>query len=370
MPRSKVRPRAIGLHIYSGSFTLGIQQAGFEIGGQWEEGPWGGKTFELNFPNVPHPLEPADWPVAQEQGRVSLVYSNPPCAPWSMAGAKLGMADPRVAYTDNCVNTALQVEPDFFVWESVCRAFTLGRPKVDEIIEKFHRARYAVTILFTNALLHGVPQSRERFHLIAHRYRLPLQAPKLDYDTVRTVRWAIKDLESKAVPAGRKAKVPAHVYEPYDERGLNVVDRLAQGEGWDKAYARAVADGVPASKARFLCWRLWYDAPCGTIADVTALVHPTQRRRLTVREAARLSGYPDSFQFAVHEGRKYRYSGGVCKEDVTQAVMSPVGRFLGDMFREALDEADPAEPGGLEVVDWRPLARSFSPQRFAKAKGL
>ena len=319
-----MRPRAIGIHIYAGTFTLGIQQAGFKIAGQWEEGPWGAKTFELNFPGVPHPLDRGDWPVAEARGRTALVYVNPPCAPWSMAGAKLGLADPRVVHTDTCVETALQIEPDFFMWESVCRAFTIGRPKVDEITEKFHQKGYAITILFTNAILHGVPQSRERFILIAHRYQLDLQAPQVDYEKVVTVRQAIGDLEKSAVATGQKVKVPAHVYEPYDERGLNVAARLAQGGSWDKAYDQAVADGVPAKKARFLSWRLWYDAPCGTIADVTALVHPTQDRSLTIREAARLSGLPDSFEFAKHEGRKYRYSGNICKEDVTQAVMAPV----------------------------------------------
>lgn len=361
-------PKAIGLHIYSGTFTFGIREAGFEIAGQWEEGPWGAATFDLNFPGVPHPLERADWPVAEARGNTTLMYANPPCAPWSMAGAKLGMADPRVVYTDHCVDTALQVKPDFFVWESVCRAFTLGRPKVDEITEKFHRQGYAVTILFTNAVLHGVPQSRERFHFIAHRFRLPFQTPQVDYKDVMTVRQAIGDLEKSAVPVGVGTETPTHVYEPYDERGRNVLERLSQGEGWDKAYARAVADGVPAKKARFLCWRLWYDAPCGTIADVNALVHPTADRCLTIREAARLCGLPDSFEFADHGEKKYRYTGGVCKEDVTQAVMAPVGRFLGQTFLKALDAGERAEAGSLEMIDWRKLARPYSPRRFAKEK--
>ena len=34
---------AVGIHIYSGAFTIGVEKH-FKILGQWEEGPWGAKT--------------------------------------------------------------------------------------------------------------------------------------------------------------------------------------------------------------------------------------------------------------------------------------------------------------------------------------
>ncbi|KKL65998.1 hypothetical protein LCGC14_2149350, partial [marine sediment metagenome] len=115
------RPVALGLHIYSGAFTLGMSRH-FKIIGQWEEGPWAADTFELNFPKVPHPLALEDWPVRDVQPQV--MYANPPCAPWSAAGSRLGMADPRVQFTKNCVELALQLKPEVFVVESVCRAWS------------------------------------------------------------------------------------------------------------------------------------------------------------------------------------------------------------------------------------------------------
>lgn len=361
-------PTAVGLHIYSGAFTCGVQKAGWDVLGQWEEGDWGAKTFELNFPRVPHPLKLEDWPVSEYRGRVSLVMCNPPCAPWSVAGARLGMRDPRLVYTDNSVNAALKIEPDFFVWESVCRAYTFGREKVDEVAMKWRRAGYAVTILLTNAILHGTPQWRERFHFIAHRYKLGLRVPQID--VVPMVRSVIGDIEHLAVPVGEKSKLANHVYAVPGEREVNVLERLGEGEGWDKGYQRAVEDGVPARKARFICGRLWYDSTCRTLADVSATMHPTQSRAITIREAARLSGYPDGFVFAPQEGRKYGWSGGFRPEDVTQAVMPPVGEYLARQFSRALDVAEEAEPGEPEVIDWRPLARPLSPGRYAKAQGL
>lgn len=357
------RPKAVGVHIYSGAFSVGVQRAGFELAGVWEEGPWGAATFELNFPNVHHPLERKGWPVKGERD-VVMMYANPPCAPWSLAGSRRGMADPRVAFTDHCVEAALAVEPDFFVWESVCQAFKTGRKKVDQATRRFNRRGYAVTVLMTNSVLHGAPQWRDRFHLIAHRYELDLRVPLVGYGDVATTRQAIEDLENSAVSSGQEERVPNHVYEQFDERGLNVVRRIQEGEGWDVGYERAVAEGVPAKKARYLAGRMTYDAPSRTIADVACMVHPVLDRMITIREAARLCGYPDTFVFAP-EGPRHKGFNGVRREDVTQAVMPPVGEFLGRTFLRALDSGREATPGrGFELVDWRPLARPFSPKRF------
>ena len=367
------RPKAIGVHIYSGAFTVGVERAGFEIAGDWEEGPWGAATFELNFPTVPHPMEQKDWPIREVRANedVVMMFANPPCAPWSLAGSKLGMADPRLVYTDASVSAALKVEPDFFVWESVCQAFRTGREKVDEVVRKFNRKGYGVTVLMTNSVLHGAAQWRERFHLIAHRYELDLRRPLVGFEDVITVRMAIEDLENSAVPAGRKEKIPNHVYEPFDERGMNVAKRMAQGEGWGNAYERAVADGIPARKARFLAGRMRYDSPSRTIADIACMTHPTKNRTLTIREAARLCGYPDDFVFAgsKNPARDKGYN-GVRREDVTQAVMPPVAEFLGRTFLRALDVGEEVKSRrGFEMVDWRPYARGFSSKRFAVAQG-
>ncbi|KKL64114.1 hypothetical protein LCGC14_2168310, partial [marine sediment metagenome] len=141
-------PTALGLHIYSGAFTLGMSRH-FEIVGQWEEGDWGAATFELNFPRVPHPLTLEDWPT--RDARPTVMFANPPCAPWSAAGGQLGMADPRVQFTKNCMDAALTLKPEIYVVESVCRAWSpkFGRQLFEEYAERFQRLGYAVTILLT-----------------------------------------------------------------------------------------------------------------------------------------------------------------------------------------------------------------------------
>ncbi|XP_062179243.1 DNA (cytosine-5)-methyltransferase CMT2-like isoform X2 [Phragmites australis] len=72
--------------------------------------------------------------------------------------------------------------------------------------------------------------------------------------------------------------------------------------------------------------RLWWDEVVGTVltcpnVHMQALIHPAQDRLLTIRESARLQGFPDSFRFRGTVKDRYRQIGN--------AVAIPVGRALG-----------------------------------------
>lgn len=371
------KPTAVGMHIYSGAWTLGFMDD-FEILGQWEELDAGTWTFRKNLGDkIPHVLSSsAEWPVAEimkQHDYVNLVYANPPCAPWSTAGAKLGMNDPRIQFAKNVSMVGKSLQPDFFIVESVCRAWspTGGRPLYQEMAKAWGEAGYAVTVWFTNTVLHGAPQYRERFHFIAHRFKLDLDnfTPPTAAEIV-TVRDAIEDLEMTAVSSesGKPMALPNHNYGEPKQKALNVMERLQEGEGWERGIERAQAEGLEAGKARFIAGRIRYDAPSPTLLDISQVAHPTQPRTLTVREAARLCGYPDWYEFGPlsEKMRDYR----VDSSQLTQAALPFISRFIGDRFTKALDRADDVTPlrsvDDITIVDYRPHAKQFRPRIFER----
>jgi len=337
----------------------------FKIIGQWEEGPWGATTFELNFPNVPHPLTLEDWPKFSSV-QPQVIFANPPCAPWSVAGSRLGLADPRVQYTRNCLETALALKPEVCVIESVCRAWspTGGQPLYEEYAGHFQRLGYAVTILLTNAVLHGAPQWRERFHFIAHRGELELPEPHVTKADVLTIKDVIQDIADSAVfnDEGALPSIPNHVAPRARRKDQRVINALKQGEGWSACAQKLEAKGLEVGKARFIAGRLRYNSPSPTLLDINSMVHPVKNRHLTVREGARLCGYPDDFVFAIDS----RSKGMARAADVTQAVLPTMGDYLGGRIMLSLD-SDAAEPGALRVIDFRKLGREYSASKFAKA---
>src|SRR3990167_7377335 len=212
------RPGAIGCHIYSGAFTLGMAKR-FDILAQLEEGPWGAETFKLNFPKTPHYTQAESWPLVLEnlaKQRPSVVFANPPCACWSPIGAKLGDKDPRFKFTENSFNVAMALDPEIFVMEGVPGAWSSSRGGGKEAYPRLSREAglrgYQTTILLTNALLHGGNQSRERFHFIVHRPELSIPTPWPG--VFPSVNEVIGDLADSAVFLGEEEpRVPNHVVE-------------------------------------------------------------------------------------------------------------------------------------------------------------
>ena len=355
------RPTALGLHIYSGAFTFGAAKH-FDVLGQWEEGPWGAATFELNFPGVPHPLSLGDWPVKEHVGKVDLVYANPPCAPWSSMrklAASTGpkeMDDPRLQFVKNVVNTTIILAPRFFVLESVCQMWSNGREFCTYIGEAFLKRGYGVTILLTNAILYGASQHRRRFHLIAHRYALPLEQPVLPDVGALTVKAVIGDLEGAARWLDEEAVVPNHrVRRPDPVKEVPVMERLVPGQAWNDV-AKPLRDAGGDVQIRLASFhRQDGEKPSRTVAGVDQIVHYSGRRFLTVREGARLCGYPDTFVFAPARNRLH----DARQTDVTQAVLPPMGEYLAGLCRRSLEAGDPADSSVMEVVDFRPLARKL-----------
>lgn len=342
---------AVGINIFGGGFTLGVQEAGFRVDGQWEECDAHSRTFDLNrqrfFRDVKRPIGAGEWPVFDLPSRVHMVYGNPPCAPWSAArgnsGGVLGVDDPRLKMTGQTMRAALAIAPDCFVCESVPQAATTGRAYYDEWARQFIEAGYGVTYLLTNALLHGSPSSRDRFHFIAHRRALELTEPDMSNFMPRTVRMAIGELMDDF---GQLAQHRPFRRATSDAYWQMIEETEPGGKLRDVAVRRRLA-GQEVRMAPFIARRLFWDAPSGTIVKVAETAHPERARYVTAREGLRLLTYPDGFLVA---DERYPVS-------ATQAVMPLMGKTLAAIARRSLDN-EPARRD-VEAIDWRHLAKSY-----------
>lgn len=333
---------ALGINIFAGGFTLGVEQAGYRVVGQWEECSANSRTFDLNFgTRIARPLKYSDWPLL-DAPRLHLVYANPPCAPWSAANTAKGrnimdrMADPRLAMTARTMETAMMLEPETFVLESVARAYSQGRSYYDRWAERWLAAGYGVTYYVTDAILAGAPSTRERFHFIAHRHELKI--PIVDKRTFMPKTFASVcedimdsfDREWQHVPKRHGAAVHEQMRQCKEGEELRGVgDACAR---WSFLYRKGV-----------------WDAPAYTVIGVNMQVHPRRPRLITTREGLRLCGYPDDFKVHPSEITKAP----------TQAVLPPVGKHIGLLAARSLDNG-PAQRE-LEIVDHREYSRAYRP---------
>lgn len=354
MANQKEKYEALGVNIFGGGFTLGVLQSGrFVVNSQFEECDAGKGTFDKNpqyFGGIHRPLRFEEWdPFIDPR----LIYANPPCAPWSAANVRKGInpgirhADPRLAMTARTMQTAMQLKPDFFALETVARGYSMGRAYYDGWAEQWIKGGYGVTYYLTDALLLGVPSTRQRFHFLAHKRDLLLQD---NVDTrnfmPKTVSMAIADLMDHF------GHLPHHMPKRMSAAAHHLCELVKEGRiltGRDDKDNAELQRAVEACEwaPSFLNHKLVWDAPGYTVVNLEQHVHPRRPRFITKREGLRLCGYPDDFLVAQSQG-------------ATQAVLPTMGKHIAELAAQSLDCAAKAQID-LRIVDHRDAAKVFRP---------
>jgi site-specific DNA-cytosine methylase len=352
------RPKALGVYIFAGGFTLGVRKH-FDVVAHWEDGPFGTATVRHNMPEIDIHTDPNNWPVEapQYQG-LDLLYGNPPCAPWSAAGhlpkQKLRLAannvsqkyelDPRVECVRRQFALLERLQPKIWIWESVARAFSTGKPFVDTLTARALEQGYAVTHVLVNGLYAGACQQRRRFFFVAHKVELPFAHPGKDPMTIGQV-WAPYDPEWLREEHPRsKAKMTGTIAEFCHE--------MLPGEGGHEAFYKwherkgtqpVLNDkGNVTGRPNFLMHRLHRDKVCGTIVSGTCLIHPDENRFLTVRETQLLSSYPATYEF----------QGNDAYGQISKAVLPSVGDWLGGICAAGINANVPIAAADVRAVNY------------------
>ena len=207
----------------------------------------------------------------------------------------------------------------------------------------------------------GAPQKRERFVIMGIKKSLKKAAclPKGTFteDKYRTVRDAIEDLETvcpvidvkddkglpvqsttPANPLGamlRNSKVLYnHVITNTGDDAMARFKALKQGENFhsldESLKTNTYTDVARTQNTIYL--RLDYDQPCGTVVNVrkSMWVHPTIDRAISIREAARLQTFPDSFVFCGTKDKQYQQVGNAVPPIMARALAEQLLSILGD----------------------------------------
>lgn len=279
-------------------------------------------------------------------GEPFLICGGPPCQPFSTAGKRLGINDPRGSLFMDFIRMIDHIRPRFFIMENVKglmsaplkhipiaqrneAALTDARPGsvLEVILSEFDKLKYKTVYGILDAVNYGVPQFRERFVLIGSREQenifLPFpthfqmhQEPKYRWITLRD---AIADLESD----------PSECASFSQER-MELLKMVPEGGNWrnlpkdviEKAMGGAYTSG--GGKVGFYR-RLSYDEPSPTLVTspvqkASMLCHPTRNRPLSVREYARIQQFPDEWIIVGTIAAKYRQIGNAVPVGLAMAL--------------------------------------------------
>lgn len=379
-----MRPVGIDLFAGAGGLSLGFEQAGFDVRAAIEIDPVHCAVHKFNFPHcavLPHSVEHLSGDdirraAGLDDEPVHCVFGGAPCQGFSLIGHR-ALDDPRNRLVLDFVRIVRELDATMFVFENV-KGLTVGKHRkfLQELETAFRAAGYDVRLPWQvlNAAHYGVPQSRERFILMGAKKGHPLpdypqpqtnmsgkpaKFPDLPFGP--TSADAIGDLPdadsyrtlqaSDAVPTTRFGDPSPYAAEL---RGLS-------NDAWHYGYVREWEPSLLTSSARTehtdISRRRFAATEPGTVEPISRFfklspdgvsntlragtdgargaftsprpIHYRYRRCITVREMARLHGFPDWFRLHATKWHGARQVGNAVPPPLARAIAAQVVAALG-----------------------------------------
>lgn len=271
--------RVIDLFAGCGGLSLGFEAAGFEtVGFEMKEDAAATYNRNLKGRCICTKLE-----VGFEYPEADIVIGGPPCQPFSVFGNQKGIEDARDGFPI-FIDAVKRLRPKVFLFENVKNLAYSHKWYFELIRDALAKLGYIVEYRCLNAVNYGVPQNRERLIAVGHR-------AAFDFPT----------------PSARKVTVGEAIGDLIDAVRDDAKILTPRQDEYIAAYEKKSACINPRD--------LYRDRPartltCRNLAGCTSDMQRVRladgrRRRLVVREAARLQSFPDWFSFEGAEAKQF-----------------------------------------------------------------
>jgi len=389
----------IDLFCGAGGFSTGMELAGFNCIGGIDNVESIVDTHALNHKNSVsicgdiRDIPPEEFEKKLSGQKVDIIIGGPPCPTFSTIGhAKIRSVtgkpvseDPRNRLFLEYLKYVDYFRPEIFVIENVPQFITKYNGKVFEtavkIIEDIGKddnngeGIYEVVkpVQVLNAVYYGVPQTRRRMMLVAHKkkskatFNYPKPTHYYDQEDEKskklkkcvTVYDAISDLPKitdnwrnsyeryskfdnlneyqKMMRDKTNDTVSNNICRMSNDRAKKVFSYMKQGDIYmdlPKEIRKILPFREDIFKDRLK--RLVNDKPSWTVLahigmDGYMYIHPTELRTLSVREAARIQSFPDDFEFVGNQQSTY--------VQVGNAVPPLLGKAIGESIKKYLEDS-------------------------------
>lgn len=364
--------KVVDLFCGCGGFGLGAKQAGFDVVVAVDIDPTLQSAYKKNFPSTNvitrdlSKMARSDWDVLLEDQAIDGVIGGPPCQGYSRIG-KRDINDPRRTLLGHFFRTVNLISPKFFVMENV--EGLLDEKNKEELYGAIALADKKYTVLppmVVDASNFGAPTKRKRVVVIGFD---PKETPGLDlinFELISLPKVTVKDaIWDIGEPISQQRNGTCFGWAPYRDSDVisnyalkmrkkpqdgigwaNAIQKLAQGlisGNFDTVHSPSVRSRYksllpgstdPVSRSKKLEWKgVAPTLRAGTGSDkgshqAVRPLHPRIPRVITVREAARLQGFPDWFCFHHTKWHSFRMIGNSVSPLVSEEILKKVLQTL------------------------------------------
>ncbi|MEN6292197.1 MAG: DNA cytosine methyltransferase [Methanobacterium sp.] len=351
----KGKPAFVGVDLFAGAggLSLGAKLADINVVIAVEKDKSAVETYSYNHPEtqiINDDIQKIQSLPIKKTKAQTVLFGGPPCQGFSSSNQRTrNQKNPSNWLLTEFVRITDLLGPDWIVFENVCGFIsTEGKLFLNLLLDSFESRGYSCVWYVLNATDYGVPQKRSRFFLVGSRHGVKVGKPvPLHKGNPITVYDAIGDLP--CLTNGAKTNYLAYKTEAISDysyilrNNLNlcsghivtqnsaqVIERykyIPQGGNWQDIPEALMDNYTDRTRCHAgIYYRLKQDEPSLTIGNYrkAMLVHPWENRGLSVREAARIQSFPDSYEF--------KGSLGFQQQQVGNAVPPMLAKSVFDMI--------------------------------------
>jgi|25_taG_2_1085351.scaffolds.fasta_scaffold01873_3 DNA (cytosine-5)-methyltransferase 1 len=344
-----------------GGLSQGFISKGFEVEFAIEYDKDIALSYQKNHPSTTmysQDISTVDFEELKEKHReINVIVGGPPCQGFSQKGKRLSINDDRNYMFKRFIDAVQIFRPKYFVLENVPNILTTANGFFKkEIIEGFEKLGYCVNADVLNASDYGVPQNRRRAFFVGTLGDKKLNFPKPKSKKV-TIKEAIYDLPfigsgegtqqstykvlatssfQKKLRNGSKV-LHNHVATNHSKVALERLSLIPKDKGrevlppehrtksiYSGTWSRLKENDIAATiTTRF-------DTPSSGL-----FTHPILNRCLTVREAARIQSFPDSFVFYGSKTNQMKQVGNAVPPLLAAEIAKIISKNYLSEFTEA-----------------------------------
>ena len=389
---------SIDLFCGAGGITEGFRQAGYKCLYAVDFHASAVETFRANHPDIWAECDSIEnvnpktirRKLGLQKGDLSVLVGGPPCQGFSINAPERFLDDPRNSLFRHYIHFIDEFQPQAFLFENVPGMLSLERGQIfEQILHEFRKRGYHAHARILFAAHYGVPQERWRLIILGslfapgseHPYPTHYALGRANFTGARsmtyqlrpedeekllpkiTVGEAISDLPKLEIGQGsevisydcqatsdyaKNMRDPkGHTYNHFaaklSKQNIERMKYIKQGGSWRDIPHELLPAGMQRARTsdhtkRY--GRLRFDDLSGTILTKCdphwgAVILPDQNRTLTVREAARIQSFPDSYRFFGSRVSQYEQVGNAVPVLLARAIAQSLALHLHTKLQEA-----------------------------------
>lgn len=346
-----MKPKVIDLFAGVGGLSLGFENQGFDVvlANEYDESIANayslnhkttkmivGDITKLNLEDV----------FSEYKDKIDVIIGGPPCQGFSQKGKRKTIHDERNFLFQYYVKVVTLVNPRYFVMENVPNLLTAENGYFgNEVKELFKKLGYVLNTAVLNASDYGVPQNRKRAVIIGAKYSTPVDLPKAFPNKV-TIWDAISDLafhesgegieedDYKISPQSEyqkklrkdSKKLMNHVATNHSKLALERLSLIPPEQGKEtlpkEHLTKSIYSGTWSrmkKNEQSVTITTRFDTPSSG-----QFTHPYLNRAVTVREAARIQSFPDTFIFTGNKMSQMKQVGNAVPPLLAEAIAKEI----------------------------------------------